>query len=429
MFTKFRLLIFLGFLLLFTISFFNTQSALVILGLYIIGTSSLFSFNFSNPIVLLPPFIYFYNNSVLILDLSGIRPARFHDQILFVSFLSILFFYTGALLSNITFLKTPKFSDSKVIIIKHFPKLKFLFWFLFLVLLISNLFFLNSGLQSKAEASINGSYDFMGFLSRIMIFIYVVELTLFRRSSKLMTISIIILSLVTMFITGERDFFFNVILISILYFRLAYGRIKFKVFLPMFILGLLFFAFSGNFKGIALTESEVSFGVSLFLGNLFGGEFLSTGRNLETILSNTMMWDFKYGYYWLIDILRSIFPPFILPVKNSIFWFNDLFHSDQMANGYGYGFGLISEAYVQFSYFGVAFIFFALGYFICRLYRKLTKSKWHLIVYLLVIPLVIYAQRGDLSSILSPLFKQILLPLIVIYSVYKYRYGSSISRL
>ena len=61
---------------------------------------------------------------------------------------------------------------------------------------------------------------------------------------------------------------------------------------------------------------------------IFQGEFLSAGRNLETILNTYGEWDFFYGETIIWDLARSVIPGFIYAVQNSIGWFNNTFNPD-----------------------------------------------------------------------------------------------------
>lgn len=141
---------------------------------------------------------------------------------------------------------------------------------------------------------------------------------------------------------------------------------------------------------------------------IFQGEFLSAGRNLETILNTYGEWDFFYGETIIWDLARSVIPGFIYAVQNSIGWFNNTFNPDIVAIGQGYGFSFIAEGYINFGYFGIVIWYLILSIVIHFLYKNSQRSTYWFIGYIYMIPYFIYIQRGDLSNFISPLLKQLI---------------------
>lgn len=151
--------------------------------------------------------------------------------------------------------------------------------------------------------------------------------------------------------------------------------------------------------------------------SIFDGEFISAGKNLDTILSNKVNWDYFYGQTFLWDIPRSIIPARFYYYQNSVGWFADQFHAARLRVGQGVGFSLAAEGFINFGYVGVILIFFVFAGLLSFLYNRSHRSFNSFIIYVLVAGFFIFTIRADLSNLFSPLFKQIFLPLLALAGV------------
>jgi hypothetical protein len=152
---------------------------------------------------------------------------------------------------------------------------------------------------------------------------------------------------------------------------------------------------------------------------LVSGEFITSGRNFERLLVDDDQWDFFYGKSIANDALRSVVPGFIYRFENSISWFNNKFNKNIVAEGGGRGFSYLAEGYINFGYIGIVIWYVMLANFIYFLYSRANRNILFFTTYLFMLPLFIYVQRGDISTIVSPFIKQIGLMLFFFYVLNK----------
>ncbi|MDH5919389.1 O-antigen polymerase, partial [Vibrio splendidus] len=215
--------------------------------------------------------------------------------------------------------------------------------------------------------------------------------------------------LIISLLLGERNVLLSTLIMLLFYFamvkRVSNNRLiiySLSIFILIPILGM--------FKNVFTTDVIVDNDNPMYI-SLLNGEFRSAGYNLNVILSDDG--ELLYGQTVPGDVLRSLVPGFIYKFENAILWYNKKYHSDILSQGRGYGFSLAGEGYVNFGYVGVFLWFLFISYLVIYIYnRSLYDEKW-LVIYLLIVPTFIYALRGDLSTILSPTLKQIVLPFII----------------
>jgi oligosaccharide repeat unit polymerase len=164
----------------------------------------------------------------------------------------------------------------------------------------------------------------------------------------------------------------------------------------------------GHLKNIFTKDATDAFNEYNVIFAIFQGEFLSAGRNFETILNARDTWDFFLGETVFWDLGRSLVPSFVYQVENSIGWFNNTYHPEIVAAGQGYGFSFIAEGYINFGYFGVVLWYLFLAFLLNYFYQKANENTYWFVAYVYMIPICIYIQRGDLSNLISPMLKQVL---------------------
>lgn len=388
--------------------FVNTTIIQLLVILYIlVGGICYFSGNILHPFVWLAPFIVLYNVSVYILDILGVREALFISVIFNCTYLSLstLFLYCAFFIKN-----SARNSFSYAFL--NFRRVKIIGKFLtilgFLLLCYIPLF-LKSGYTSKMETNLHGGLPGLGFISKLFIFFYIPYIIYTIRVTGKFPIKVFIYTvLVTLSISlfiGERDIFLTIILCSFLVFY-YYFRPSFKkvVLIAVICLGLV--PILGMTKQIT-NKDKIDLGQVNLVAAVFQGEFFSSGHNIEVLLVNQSQWNYQYGKSLLNDIMRALFPPMIFPVQNTTGWFNSHFNG-RAYMGYGMGFSYIGEGYLQCGYCGVIIWTIFLALIVHCLYKYSQKSVLGLSIYIFIIPTIIYAMRGDLSYILSPLIKQVL---------------------
>jgi oligosaccharide repeat unit polymerase len=386
----------------------NIVSQLIILLLFLLSGMYFFKFEILHPFVWLSPFIILYNISIIILNLLDIRDTNISDQLILSMTLAVgtLFLYF-AIAS-----KTYSNLDYKI---KTFDSVspqifKFLFVVLILIIAVNIILFLKSGITTKSELSASGEGLNLGYIYKLFLFttaFLLLKEILEKKSISLFLISGFLVSLFIALILGERDVLMTFIMLGIFIYYVTYKPPKKNLYL-IGILSLFLLPVLGHLKNVFTKDMTGMFSEYNALLAIFNGEFLSAGRNFETILNTYGQWDFFYGETIFWDLARSIIPGFIYTFQNSIGWFNNTFHPDIVAIGRGYGFSFIAEGYINFGYFGIVLWYLILSIIMHFLYKKSQKSTYWFIGYIYMIPYFIYIQRGDLSNFISPLLKQLI---------------------
>ena len=224
------------------------------------------------------------------------------------------------------------------------------------------------------------------------------------------------LLLIAFGVTGERDYIFRYFLfLFLIYF-------SYKKYRPIYLILSVIFAFivmpfTQLLKGYLISDDKNYSEYKLDLNEIFYGEFFSAGRNLHYIISRnenlywgeTLLWDLKRFFNFIFTKQESTGS-----------WFNNTYRVQYGNYGdSGWGFSLVAEGYLNFSYFGVFFIYFLVGlvtYEICKLSKK---NSYLFLYYLMYIPVVIYVTRADLANYLSLTFKINLFFILLIYVLMK----------
>jgi oligosaccharide repeat unit polymerase len=371
-------------------------------------------FDITNPDFWFVIAINVYHLSVFMLDFIGYRVVENKYELTLVNFLSLLGYFTASIVlakKKTIFVNLPDNISISQGVIKTFLLL------LFLLTITVPLSFLLSGATNKADFDNQFGSVFSFF--NLIFALYILK----RKENKLISLHII-LPMIYLFITslllGERDVFFSFMLLIIFF---AYRRLnvsKVKLFSICFLL-IALIPILGQFKNF-FTRADLTNVEQVPIGiSLLNGEFRSAGYNINYILGQDV--ELKYGESLINDFFRVIVPRFLYSVENSVSWYNNKYHPHIVAQGRGYGFSLAAEGYVNFGFFGVYLWFLLAGSLIVTLYNKSYQSTFYLAIYLIMLPIFIYAIRGDFSTIFSPLLKQIIMPYITIYLFYRlFRY-------
>lgn len=357
-------------------------------------------FKISNPCVWFVFSINIYHLSICILHYIGFRHVENTSEIVVINFICVFSFWiasyklnagTSVLLNN-----KLKFSDQFI---------KTMLTILFLVTLMIPISFILSG--AKIKADFDNKFEFLFPILNFAFALYII-----RYRPKLKSKIIIIMTVYTLIISlllGERNVFLSILIMLLFYCSMVKGVSNKKLIIYSISIFMLI-PILGMFKNIFTTSVTVDNDNSMYI-QLLNGEFRSAGYNLNVILGDDS--ELLHGKTISGDILRSVVPGFIYKFENAILWYNKKYHANILSQGRGYGFTLAGEGYVNFGYIGVFLWFFSISYLVIYIYnRSFEDEKW-LVIYLLIVPTFIYALRGDLSTILSPMLKQIILPLMI----------------
>lgn len=212
-------------------------------------------------------------------------------------------------------------------------------------------------------------------------------------------------------VTGERDYMFHMMMIIVLSLSF-FGKIKKKHLPVLLFLGISAVVLSKSFKYFFLSGSGAE---SIAQDNLFidflSGEFISASRNVQ-ILVNGGYDNYFGGYSLLTDFIRVIYDFDVSTVR----WFNDVVLYDVVNTGYG--FTIVGEGYVNGGYIGVAFVMLIVGILLRYLYINANNSLYYLTAYIYMLPQFVYATRADITNIISPLLKHVILGFVCLSIIF-----------
>jgi oligosaccharide repeat unit polymerase len=370
-----------------------------------------------HPVVWLSPFLFLYHFSVVILSVLNIRELQFAQEIIRIGWISI---FVCSVLAVVLCSKNLKF-DYEIFKEKyksHYINQLILILYIFclILVLLHNVSFLSLGIQTKAEATnsnILPLYFAHNWLTLCYTLILARELFTKRKFPLLIFCLTFTLSIFSTLNLGERNIILS-FLISTIFITYYYYKPR-----KVFIFGLagilvLLISFLGTLKNL-FTRQSISLSSSNVFTDLFSGEFISAGRNLEYIFQNPEKWSYFYGETLIWDLIRSIVPGSIYRVQSTSYWYNITFHPTAVERGQGYGFSLSAEGYLNFGIVGVVIWMMIAMVLLSYLYNKAKRSIIWFSVYILSIPYFIYSIRGDLSSLLSPILKSVLLVFLLLF--------------
>lgn len=278
----------------------------------------------------------------------------------------------------------------------------------------------SSGYRNKGE--IYGKADFyITFVFTLIysiqtIYIYLMHINLIlNKKSENMNLMIIIgaESLLLTLFSGERDIFIRYLILTVFFLFINKEINRFKMFLSCMMI-VVFFMISRFIKYYFLTaESNLySFVPSLFswkglIGIIFGGEFESASKNLQILANDSVAASgVFFGSSYISDVVRILG----ITLNSSMTWFNDRYY---FGSAVGHGFTIVGEGFVNFGILGIVLSFVIIGSIINWMYKKRGKNPAYASIYIISIPIFMYAIRADLANIFSPMVRQILLPLLL----------------
>jgi oligosaccharide repeat unit polymerase len=402
-----------------TFSFIFIDNVTVLISLilvFMVYSMYLVKFEPIHPVVWLLPILFLYHFSVIFLDYLNVRTTQNMHEIAFLGWLSIatcsiLLIFFCKKISNVDVMEKAFFVNY---LTNNF--ILTLFYSTLLILVMShNIVFLTSGISSKSQAnSVGGLFSILQFSHLWYLLAYqlllVKRIFIERKFPWKLIIFTFVVSLFTTLNLGERNVFLSFCIISIITVYLFYRPRKIVVFSFGAIL-LVLIPILGSLKNI-FTRDKIQTDNSGVLVDLFSGEFLSVGRNLEVLLLNNYSSNYFYGLTFIWDIGRSIVPGIIYPFQNAVGWFNNTYYG--LNREFGYGFTLTGEGLINFGILGVIIWYLIFCGILSVLYNKGTRSLGYLSLYLPSIPYFAYAIRADFSNLFSPIIKSILLPLLLI---------------
>ena len=293
-----------------------------------------------------------------------------------------------------------------------------------LFIMVSGLFVLSSaliirksGYHNKGEIYSEGNVyvNFAFSLIYIIhtIYVYLMQIN-HKTNNKKDNIRLIVfvgfISMLLAMFSGERDILlrFFVITIFSLYLNKVINKKGFSLLLVALVIVLpITGIFKYHFLSSELGNIYQDFTFKSIVSSLFVGEFESASKNLQMLANDKInVLGCLGGRTYISDITRIIgYAP-----NSALRWFNSKYYSGSKI---GHGFTIVGEGLLNFGIVGIVFNFIIIGISMSWFYRNRYKSETLMTIYILLIPIMVYSVRADFANILSPLFRQILVPLYI----------------
>jgi hypothetical protein len=171
----------------------------------------------------------------------------------------------------------------------------------------------------------------------------------------------------------------------------------------------LIVAISGSFKALLLS-GEI-YVLKDWVLEFFGGEFLSSGRNLYELNRHGFSEDWGFFYN---DLLRGLLPPgFGSRLMSATGWFHSIYRVDEgFAGSSGWGLGFVAEGLLCSRTIGPFVLLGFVGGVVSVIYRARLNNKYNHVFYALAATSAVYCIRADIANFISMVFK---LGLVAVY--------------
>lgn len=277
-----------------------------------------------------------------------------------------------------------------------------------------------SGVTNKSDLKLTGSpFLILESSFSIIAIAYVIKLSVYLSYNKKIPWQIVIFTFLwNMFaflFSGERDYVINILVLTIFILHIFYQPIQLWKLLIIGTLLLIFIPILQELKSGILQDNLTINLTDNILIEVLNDEFRTASQNLQRLLYFSPYWNYFYGSTVLSDIMNIFVPGSIIELSmSSTLWFNTTFYPYHVAQGQGIGFTLVGDGYINFGIWGVIIWFTLLGWVIKFVYLRMNKNIIHQIIYIMMIPIVIYSIRDSSAVIFIQPLKRILVPIIII---------------
>jgi len=221
------------------------------------------------------------------------------------------------------------------------------------------------------------------------------------------------------FIASERDLLVRFFLISILIYHLFIRRINLYKLLLGGLCIIVLLGFMGSYRAAKHLPGGRISAAAVLVQSLFG-EFSSSSQNLMVLLKGFESGGIEHmrGQTFRNDLIQQVTTSSMLTERgtrqNASAWFNKTFFSDlYLKVGGGRGFSLAGEGYLNFGIPGVFGLFFLISFSLNMLYKRI-HTLTNALIYVLIIPGVLYAIRMDMATLFSHTLKQVVFPVALL---------------
>ena len=383
-------------------------------------------FNLAHPIAWFSISMLIYSLSAPILMALGVYPYINWGgwDMSNVDFFFPVFMSYIALISFLVFAKSPVINFKPLLSRGVFPfaVVKKIFTpIIIIICVVASIELYTSGIVSKKEFISEGLFFFkLSFVYYMLIVLFSIDV--FKKIKHDQSFKNIIffgffIFTILIIVSGQRNMLLRfAIVIFFLYITLI-KPVGFWKLLAIVIAVLSFNAFSQFLKPGVLFDTNV-FATNIFISFL-SGEFMTASNNLVMIYENFHLLESYSGMHnFIFDIIRGFIPAILFGkevITGSSLLYNSIFFPNVLESGGGVGYSLVGSGFFYFQYTGIVFLFSALGYLLKTLYTRAGSTVNSFIIYINIIPIIVFSLRFDVGMIVSQTVKNILLLLVFIH--------------
>ena len=427
LFDKYKILYFL-FLTIVMIGFMDSYWLFLVISIFTLTLCVIYAkLDFCHPYCNILPIFVLYQVAFPILFHNGVKvfnPVPINELYYVYSWIaSVLFIiFLGNMKNTINyeFKKMEKNNNRKFLIIIYIA--------LVIFSIGASIVALSKGYASKHELAVDGNFFVKVGMMAYVALIPVTMLLFFDNNSTkkekyIFFGNTLLIMFIGMMTLGERNYVFNFIIFAFLII-MSFKKISVKNKIILITAMVAFVSISPNLKMFFSKENiytDTKREENIIL-RFLNSDFASAGYNFNYLLTQKENYEFKYGSTYVYDFLSPI-DDIVSSVKklNCTSWYQKEFWSTRKT---GLGFTMIGEGFLNFGVIGIIISMFILAKIVRYLYLNSNKNLYYYLTYIAVINYSMYACRGSLANIISPVFKYYILLYIFIYYSLNFSYSN-----
>lgn len=270
------------------------------------------------------------------------------------------------------------------------------------------------GAGSKRELMESGSavVGIMAVLLLLLTFLLTVLIVLslrLRRSLWVPSGIAVAIFLPLILLAGERDYLLRFMVVAVLVWWDFHRRPRAGTLVVLGVVVLFALPLLNSLKSAALSGGA---SYQFELAATFGQEFRVMTQNTRIVLQTNVQELLGTPFAALMmDLKRALLPQTLgFKVMNTSTWFNEVVLFDIQS---GRGFSLVATGFLSGGVAGVIALYATLGLIYRWLYSSRSRTYIHMVVFALAAPLLMYVQRSDLSFLIGPAIRAILMPAVI----------------
>jgi hypothetical protein len=281
---------------------------------------------------------------------------------------------------------------------------------------------------SKPELMRTGSVIFRTQASVSLLFLGVFGLLMLRRFRKgtggyfTMLVVTGVYALLLSYLSDERDIVVRYMVIAVFVVHMVERQLRLRALIFSGVVCIAALGALGMHRSVQAFGGPQATVITRILDNSLLGEFYFVSSNLSRVIEEFETGGVEplQGQTLLRGLSGAVLPtswelPF-MSAETATVWFNRMFFPEAYRAGHGRGFSLVAEGYANFGRPG-AFLLLCLVSVLLHAAYSARSHPMVAVAYVVALPGVLYAIRGDVASIMAFGVKQSAAPALVMATV------------